>query len=129
PRAPPPPPTVPAEPQAAAVPPEIPLVSKTVPKGVIADHWSVGGKCNIEVINSEPKGMKPVLLKAGSPVKITGWAYDDAAAKLPDAAHLRFASPVGVFYGTATLGIPREDVRKVNHLDPSLDGTGFSLTF
>jgi hypothetical protein len=105
-------------------------VAQTVPAGIVVDHWTLGGRCTIDSINLVPQSTKPVDVKLGAPVKISGWAYDKAGTRLPDAVHVRFASRSGAYYwGTASIGARRDDVRKVEHLPDAMTGTGFELSF
>jgi hypothetical protein len=116
-----------AAPEASAAP-ELP-VSVKLPAGIVADQWTVTTSCTIDAINGPSMGTKPVALKAGNNVRISGWAYDSAGKKLPDAVHVRFASPSGTYYALTTLGGKRDDVQKAEHLPADLTNSGFELNF
>src|SRR5689334_16795090 len=67
-----PPPVVapPPAPEATAAP-QKPTFGQTPPEGIDANHWAVGGQCNIDYVNGAVSS-KPSSIARGSSVRVLG---------------------------------------------------------
>src|SRR5262249_15202369 len=121
----PPPPTASAPPVA---PPRV-GVAKGAPDGVVADHWTAGGQCNIESINQAATG-RPITRKAETPPRSVVWARDPKGTKVPVAVPVRFfSSTTGDFYGPASKRFVRDDVNAKFSVEPKTATSGFEMEF
>ncbi|MCP2086970.1 UNVERIFIED_ORG: hypothetical protein J2Y81_002987 [Paraburkholderia sediminicola] len=107
----------------------LPLAPQAVTEGTSAGFATVQingpGYCSVDTLNDQPYEGNPVI-SAKDPLKLTGWALDRQAVKLPDSVYIRLESATGrSYFAPAKLRLPRPDVPAGLKLPSAMEDAGF----
>src|SRR5215813_6981484 len=99
-----------------------------VPEEFLTGAWSFRDSCNIERLNDSQPDREALVIKAGSTLRLTGWAIAERDKRVPSRLFLVFQkSEDGTrWYVPVQERVSRADVAKAKG-NPTYAGSGFNI--